>query len=161
MTGEAPGWRQSLSPYRCFSHPQTPASPSRSRAPAHLRLGRYGAVGHPEQRAVDDGGIIAGQVHDSGLDDETAEFDQTPRLLAALDLPDAHVMPRPRPHAHSPSGSRSIPARSGYGIEVPTAPDACGEWQRKRRAHSGTEVVGRKRFEPKARRVIFQFYRFE
>ena len=53
-------------------------------------------VGHPEQRAVDDGAIVAGQVHDPGLDDEAAEFDQMPRALAALDLPGAHVMPRPR-----------------------------------------------------------------
>ena len=33
-------------------------------------------VCHPEQRAEDDGAIIAGQVHKSGLHDEAAEFDQ-------------------------------------------------------------------------------------
>ena len=32
-------------------------------------------VGDPEQRAEDGGAIIAGQVHDASLDDETAEFD--------------------------------------------------------------------------------------
>ena len=53
-------------------------------------------IGHPEQRAVDHGAIIAGQVHDPGLDDEAAEFDQMPRALAAFDLPGAHVMTRPR-----------------------------------------------------------------
>ena len=30
-------------------------------------------VGHPKQRAVDHGAIIAGQVHDPGLDDEAGE----------------------------------------------------------------------------------------
>ena len=49
---------------------------------------------HPEQRAEDDGAIIAGQVHDTRLDDEAAQFDQVPRALAALDLPCAHIMPR-------------------------------------------------------------------
>jgi hypothetical protein len=32
-------------------------------------------VGHPEQRAVNHGAIIAGQVHETGLDNEAAEFD--------------------------------------------------------------------------------------
>ncbi len=53
-------------------------------------------VGHPEERAVDHGAIVAGQVHDPGLDDETAEFDQMPGALPAFDLPIAHVTPRPR-----------------------------------------------------------------
>ncbi len=53
-------------------------------------------VGHPEQRAVDHGAIIASEVHDPGFDDEAAEFDQMARPLAAFDLPGAHVMPRPR-----------------------------------------------------------------
>ena len=53
-------------------------------------------VGHPEQCAVDHGAIVAGQVHDPGLDDEAAEFDQMPRALAALDLSCSHVMPRQR-----------------------------------------------------------------
>ena len=53
-------------------------------------------VGHPEQCAVDDGAVVAGQIHDPSLDDEAAEFDQMPRALAALDLLGAHVMPRPR-----------------------------------------------------------------
>ena len=52
-------------------------------------------VGHPEQRAEDDGAIIAGQVHDASFHDEAAEFDEVPRPLAALDLPCAHVMSRP------------------------------------------------------------------
>lgn len=52
-------------------------------------------VGRPEHRAVDHGAIIAGQVHDPGFDHEAAEFDQMPGALAALDLPSAHVMPRP------------------------------------------------------------------
>jgi hypothetical protein len=43
-------------------------------------------VGHPEQRAKDGGAIIAGQVHDTSLDDEAAEFNEMPRALAALDL---------------------------------------------------------------------------
>jgi hypothetical protein len=42
-------------------------------------------VGHPEQCAVDRGAIITCQVHDPGLEDEAAEFDQMPRPLAALD----------------------------------------------------------------------------
>lgn len=43
-------------------------------------------VCHPEQRAEDDGAIIAGQVHDTSLDDEASQFDQVPRSLAALDV---------------------------------------------------------------------------
>lgn len=42
--------------------------------------------GYPDQCAVDGGAIIADQVHDPRLDDKTAEFDQIPRALAALDL---------------------------------------------------------------------------
>ena len=37
---------------------------------------------------------IAGEVHDTGLDDETTEFDEVTRALAAIDLPCAHVMSR-------------------------------------------------------------------
>ena len=51
-------------------------------------------VGHPKQRAKDGGAIIAGQLHDASLDDETAQFDQVPRARATLDLPCAHIMPR-------------------------------------------------------------------
>src|SRR5204863_9448101 len=52
-------------------------------------------VCHPEQRAEDGGAIIAGQVHHTSFDDEAAQFNQVPRALAALDLPCAHIMPRP------------------------------------------------------------------
>src|SRR5690606_9584397 len=52
-------------------------------------------VRYPEQRAVDHGTVVAGQVHNACLDDKPAEFDEVPRSLAALDLPCAHVMPRP------------------------------------------------------------------
>ncbi len=52
--------------------------------------------GNPEQCAEDYGTVVAGQLHDSGLDDEAAEFDQMPRALAALDLPCAHIMPGAR-----------------------------------------------------------------
>ncbi len=38
-------------------------------------------VGHPEQRAVDHGAVVACQVDDPGLDDEAAEFDQMSRAL--------------------------------------------------------------------------------
>src|SRR5579863_2529191 len=64
--------------------------------PCAFTLLAFELVGHPEQRAVDHGAIFAGQVHDPGLDDEAAEFDQMPCALPALDLPGAHVMPRPR-----------------------------------------------------------------
>ena len=33
-------------------------------------------VGHPEQRAEDDGTVIIGQFYKSSLDDEAAEFDE-------------------------------------------------------------------------------------
>ena len=33
-------------------------------------------VGYPEQRAVDDGAVVAGEVDDSRLNDKAAEFDQ-------------------------------------------------------------------------------------
>ena len=52
-------------------------------------------LAHPEQRAIDRGAVVPGQFDDPGLDDETAEFDEMPRPLAALDLPCAHVMSRP------------------------------------------------------------------
>ena len=66
--------------------------------PCVFALIAFELVSYPEQRAVDHGAIVAGQVYDPGLDDEAAEFDQMPRPLAALDLPGAHVMPRPRSH---------------------------------------------------------------
>jgi hypothetical protein len=66
--------------------------PERSRLFALLTVE---LVGHPDQRTEDSSAIIAGQLHDPGLDDETAEFDQMPRAPAALVLPCAHVMPRP------------------------------------------------------------------
>lgn len=66
--------------------------PQRSRL---LALFALELVGHPEQRAVDHGTVVAGQVHDAGFHDEAAEFDQMPRSLAALDLPCAHVMSCP------------------------------------------------------------------
>ena len=43
-------------------------------------------VGHPEQRAEEDGAIIAGQIYYTGFNNEAAQFDQVPRALAALDL---------------------------------------------------------------------------
>jgi hypothetical protein len=66
--------------------------PERSRLFAFIA---FELVCHPEQRAEDDGAIIAGQVHYTSLDDEAAQFDQVPRALAALDLPCAHIMPPP------------------------------------------------------------------
>src|SRR5262249_36363614 len=60
-----------------------------------LALIAFELVAHPEQRAIDRGAVVAGQFDDPGLDDETAEFDEVPRPLAALDLPCAHVSPRP------------------------------------------------------------------
>lgn len=44
-------------------------------------------VGHPDHRPVDHGAVVAGQIHDARLDDESAEFDQVPGALATLDLP--------------------------------------------------------------------------
>src|SRR5213595_2791475 len=58
--------------------------PERSRL---FALIAFEPVCHPEQRAEDDGAIIAGQIHHTSLDDEAAQFDQVPRALAALDLP--------------------------------------------------------------------------
>jgi hypothetical protein len=72
--------------------PPSLCGPERSRL---FALVAFELVGHPEQRAEDDGAIIAGQVHHTSLDDETTKFDQVPRSLAALDLPCAHIMPRP------------------------------------------------------------------
>jgi hypothetical protein len=62
--------------------------------PGVLPLFTFELFGHPEQRAIDGGAIVSGQVHDPGLDDETAEFDQMPCAPATLDLPRTHVMPR-------------------------------------------------------------------
>ena len=50
---------------------------------------------HPDHRAVDRGPIIAGQVHETGFDDEAAEFNQVPRPFSALDLPRSHVIACP------------------------------------------------------------------
>lgn len=52
-------------------------------------------VGHPKKRAEDDGAVAAGQVYETGFCDETAEFDEASRALAALDLPGALVMSHP------------------------------------------------------------------
>lgn len=85
--------------------------PERSRLFALIALE---LVSHPEQCAEDGGAIIAGEVHDPGLDDETAEFDQMPRALTALDLPCAHVMPRPcrlMPVARRPVAPERRPCR--------------------------------------------------
>jgi hypothetical protein len=61
---------------------------SASNAFIALQLG-----GDPKQRAVDGGAIVVGELDNACLDDETAEFNQMPGALAALDLPAAHVMP--------------------------------------------------------------------
>src|SRR6185437_15118848 len=63
--------------------------------PRMLMLIAFEPIAHPEQRAIDRGPVVASQFDNPGLDDETAEFDEMPRALAALDLPRAHVMPRP------------------------------------------------------------------
>ncbi len=44
-------------------------------------------VRDPEHCTKDHGTIVAGQADESGFHDETAEFDEVPRSLAALDLP--------------------------------------------------------------------------
>jgi len=48
--------------------------------------------GDPEKRSVDHGAVVAGQVYNACLYDETAEFNQLPGALAALDLPGPHVI---------------------------------------------------------------------
>jgi hypothetical protein len=53
-------------------------------------------VGHPQQRTEDYRAIVAGQVNEARLDDESAELNEMSRPLATLDLPLAHVMPRQR-----------------------------------------------------------------
>lgn len=68
-------------------------SPQRPRVSPFVALE---LVGHPYQRTEDDGSVVAGEINDAGFDDETAEFDQMPRALAALDLPPSHIMSRPR-----------------------------------------------------------------
>src|SRR5450432_2481447 len=88
--------------------------PERQRLVAFIALE---LVGRPEQGAVDDGAIIAGQVHDPGFDDETAEFDQMPRALAAFDLPGSHIMPRscclmPVAHRRSEEHTSELQSRS-------------------------------------------------
>src|SRR6185437_4406450 len=65
--------------------------PERSRL---LTLTTLELIGDPEQRPVDHSPVIAGQIDDASFHDETAEFDEVPRPLAALDLPRAHVMSR-------------------------------------------------------------------
>ena len=66
--------------------------PKRSRP---FALIAFELVYHPEQRAEDRGAVVTGQIYDPSFDEETAQFDEVPRALAALDLPSAHVMPRP------------------------------------------------------------------
>lgn len=69
-------------------------------------------VSHSEQRAEDDGAIIAGQVHDPGFHDEAAEFDETARALAALDLPRAtcYVVPLRLDADCAPPGCAGVPS---------------------------------------------------
>lgn len=76
-----------------FERPLSLRGPQRSCMFAVLALE---LIGHPDECTVNDDTVIAGQVHDSSFDDESAEFDQMPRTLAALDLPGAHIMSRPR-----------------------------------------------------------------
>jgi hypothetical protein len=52
-------------------------------------------VGHPEQPAEDGGAVVGGEFDNPGFDDETAQFDQMPRALAALDLPCPADLPAP------------------------------------------------------------------
>src|SRR5215472_5668833 len=80
-------------------------------------------VAHPEQRAIDRGAVVAGQFDDPGLDDETAEHDEMSRPLAALDLPCAHVIPRPcRPMTGA--GRPVAPERRQRHGQVPEQVDA-------------------------------------
>jgi hypothetical protein len=72
-----------------------PVFPLRSKCPCMLVLIAFELVADPEQRAIDHGAVVAGQFDNPGLDDKTAEFDEKPRPLAALDLPLAHVTSRP------------------------------------------------------------------
>lgn len=51
--------------------------------------------GYPEQRSKEDGAVVASELDDAGLDQETAELDKMSRAIAALDLPVVHVMPHP------------------------------------------------------------------
>lgn len=111
MAGGAAIRRASASPVigytlTCYSRETVKSSPLQSSAVEF--------VGYPDQRAVADSAVVAGQVNDAGIDDETAELDEVPRALAAFDLPCPRVMPRYRViiFARSPSGSRSPKARS-------------------------------------------------
>ncbi len=49
----------------------------------------------PEQCAVDDGAIIIGQLDETRLNDQTAEFNQMSGSLASLNLPSAHIIASP------------------------------------------------------------------
>jgi hypothetical protein len=66
-------------------------------------------VGHPEQRAVKDGAVVASEFDNARLDDEATQLDQMPRALATLDLPGAHIMTHLRrlvPMARRPVASQ-------------------------------------------------------
>src|SRR5262249_23125646 len=52
-------------------------------------------AGNQKRRAEVGGRLAAVQAHEPRLDDEAAQFDEAPRALTPLDLPRAHVMPRP------------------------------------------------------------------
>jgi hypothetical protein len=73
--------------------PRMPSFPVLSRHRRVFSLFTAELVSNPNHRPVDHGPIIAGQVHDTCLDDESAQLDQMPRAPAARDLPASHVMP--------------------------------------------------------------------
>ena len=87
--GEGRGNAGTVRSLAILEHPLSLRGPERT---CVFTLLAFELVGHLEQRAVDRGAIIAGQVPDPSLDDEAAEFDQMPRPLATFDLPGAHVM---------------------------------------------------------------------
>lgn len=64
-----------------------------------------------------------------------------PRRGPAYPARRLRLPPRPSPRARPARRSRRGRGPH-HGIEVPAASDACGEWWRKRSAHTGTEVTG-------------------
>lgn len=70
----------------------SPPSPQRELTLARFASQRRGGF---NQQAEDDGAIVAGQLDEVGLSDESTKLDQLMGAFAALHLPRPRVMPRP------------------------------------------------------------------
>ena len=76
-------------------------------------------VRHPQERAVEHCAIVIGEIDQSRLHDQPAEFDELARAFASLDLPLAHSASRLRRFKPMPYYDQA-PHRSLRRDQVPS-----------------------------------------